>query len=232
MGNNRKVVLVHGWGGSYETTFRTCGWEQALLEAGLVPIGVDLPGHGPSGGSEDPNDYADIATALGQHIPEDARLAIGFSLGTKLLLELEVRSPGRFDRMALGGIGNNLFAPETGAAAVSDVLLGRTPLDAAPSGIQALVRYAEKSGSHPKALAAVLDRNPNPVHRPERLSTLQASVLLVNALGDQIAIPDETLVAALPSVDFHHLPTGSHVDLPQNRAFIAAAVAFLANRKD
>lgn len=230
MGNNRKVVLVHGWGGSYETTFRTCGWEQALLEAGLVPIGVDLPGHGPYGGSEDPNDYADMATALGQHIPEDTRLAVSFSLGTKLLLELEVRTPNRFDRIALGGIGDNLFAPEAGAAAISDVLLGRTPLDAAPPGIQALVLYAEKSGSHPKALAAILERSPNPVHRPERLSMLQASILLVNALADRIAIPDETLVAALPSVQVHHLPVGGHVDLPPNRAFIAAAVAFLTNK--
>src|SRR5215218_8867716 len=40
------VVLVHGWGGSFEATWRAPGWEALLEDAGRRVIGVDLLGHG------------------------------------------------------------------------------------------------------------------------------------------------------------------------------------------
>ena len=82
----RRVALVHGWGGSYAATWQADGWDDALRDAGIEPVGVDIPGHGPTGGSHDPADYADLASDLAAKLPEGLHGAIGFSLGTKLLL--------------------------------------------------------------------------------------------------------------------------------------------------
>ena len=40
------VLLVHGWGGSFEATWRRSGFTELLADAGRPVIGVDLLGHG------------------------------------------------------------------------------------------------------------------------------------------------------------------------------------------
>lgn len=232
MADKKRVAVVHGWGGSYDATFRSAGWEKALTDAGLSPVGIDLPGHADAAASDDPAHYSDLAAALDARLPSDVVLAVGFSLGTKLLLEIEARQPGRFRRIVLGGIGDNIFAPEAGAEAVSRVLRGLTPIAEAPPGIQGLVRYSEKSHSNPKALAAVLERTSNPVHVPERLRQIKARLLLVNATGDRIAMPDKALIAALPVVEVLHLAGGDHIGLPSEAEFLKATVSFLNRNGD
>lgn len=39
MADINRVAIVHGWGGSYAATFRSSGWEEALIAAGLLPVG-------------------------------------------------------------------------------------------------------------------------------------------------------------------------------------------------
>ena len=43
---NQPVVLVHGWGGSFESTWRSSGFADLLEDSGRDVIGVDLLGHG------------------------------------------------------------------------------------------------------------------------------------------------------------------------------------------
>ena len=44
--NAAPIVLVHGWGGSFQTTWRQSGFTELLADAGREVIGVDLLGHG------------------------------------------------------------------------------------------------------------------------------------------------------------------------------------------
>lgn len=225
---SRVVALVHGWGGSYAATFRAAGWEEALRLAGLEPFGLDLPGHGPQGEPRDPAAYADLASGLEARLPPEIRDCIGFSLGTKLLLELESRRPGRFDRLVLGGIGDNLFAPEASGAALSAVLRGQADLEAASPGVRALTLYSRKSGADPLALAAILERPPNPQASEARLAKVKARILLVNGSEDAVALPDLRLRRALPAADYEALEGVGHVALTEDPRFLAAAVRFLA----
>ena len=41
-----QVVLVHGWGGSFATTWQRSGFSELLRDAGRDVIGIDLLGHG------------------------------------------------------------------------------------------------------------------------------------------------------------------------------------------
>jgi pimeloyl-ACP methyl ester carboxylesterase len=221
------VVMAHGWGGSFSTIFEPYGWREALEVAGCKIVGVDLPGHGRARpASHDPADYADLASGLAAELPEGPLDGIGFSLGSKLLLELECRSPGRFRRLVLGGVGANVFAPERGVEAVAEVL-ENGGIEAAAPPVQMMVRYAEASHSDPLALAAVLRRPANPVHTADRLKRVRASVLLVNGANDMGVAPADQLSALIPECRSITLSDTGHIDLPQNPTFRLAAVDFL-----
>ena len=219
------VVLLHGWGGSFEATWTRSGWVESLLAAGREVHDLDLPGHGRPA-SIDPADYADLAGELAGRLPVGALDAVAYSLGAKLALALAIRSPGRFRRLVLAGVGDNLFAPEPGGAALAEAL--ERGVDATtPPGLAALVRYAEPGGGDPRALAAVLRRPPNPVFAVTDLRGV-ADVLLVNGDADRIATPDARLRAALGGPEHLMLPGVDHLSLPADAILRRAAIGFLA----
>lgn len=223
----KRVALVHGWGGSYAATWQADGWDEALRDAGFEPVGVDIAGHGPQGGPHDPRAYADLASDLATKLPTGLHGAIGFSLGTKLLLELEARKPGANGRLVLGGIGDNLFAPETAGPAIVAALRGET--EEHPPQVAALLAYAAKSGSDPVCLAAVLERPGNPVLTESRLAAAQAPILIFNSTKDAVAQPDDRLRAALPGALYRRIDGPGHVALTADARFRDAAVAFLTD---
>ena len=72
------VVLVHGWGGSFATTWQRSGFTELLRDAGRDVIGVDLLGHGAAPKPHDPDEYADLGARVLEAVPDgsqiDARL--------------------------------------------------------------------------------------------------------------------------------------------------------------
>ena len=109
------VVLVHGWGGTYRSTWSESPLERSLIRAGRTVLGVDLPGHGRTPAPHDPRAYAYIAGQLGDKLPAGRAIdAVGFSLGGKLLLQLAACHPERFRRLVIAGVGANLFRRRTG----------------------------------------------------------------------------------------------------------------------
>ena len=99
-----EVVLVHGWGGSFATTWEASGFSLLLEEAGKQVIGVDLLGHGSAPKPHDPAEYADLTTRIVDAMPDHPVDAIGFSLGAITLLALAVREPHRFSRLLLAAV--------------------------------------------------------------------------------------------------------------------------------
>ncbi|QCP87918.1 alpha/beta hydrolase [Cereibacter sphaeroides] len=222
----KRVALIHGWGGSFAATWEADGWSCALREAGFDPVGVTIAGHWPEGGSHDPADYADLAGDLAAKLPAGLYGAIGFSLGTKLLLELEARSPGSLGRLVLGGIGDNIFAPEAAGPALVAALRGETADP--PPQVKALLAYAAKSGSDPACLAAILERPANPVLTEDRLATAKAPILIFNSRDDAVAQPDTRLCRAMPHARHHLIEGHGHVALTSDVRFREAAIAFLS----
>ena len=221
-------MLLHGWGGSFSATWERHGWCEALAAAGLEVFAVDLPGHG-GPASADPADYGDLAGALAERLPRGRVDVVGFSLGGKLALALAMRDRSRFGRMVIGGVGDNLFAPEPSAAALVEALENGVH-STTPAAVAGLVRYAEPSGSDPRALAAVLRRPPNPVIATAALAHVN-DILLINGETDRIAMPDSRLRAALRDPAYRSLAGVDHLALLTAPAFRSAAIAFVS-RKD
>jgi pimeloyl-ACP methyl ester carboxylesterase len=206
------VVLVHGWGGSFESTWQRSGFTELLREAGHEVIGVDLLGHGTAPKPHDSEAYADLGARIVDALPAEPVDALGFSLGAITLLRLAVADPTRFRRLVLAGIGNSVFQPDDGSAQrIAEAVDGNAP----DSDTHALVfaQYANQPGNDPQALAAIMRRQRSPM-QPAELATATCPTLVV--IGDKdFAGPGEPLVEALPNATLKVLRNVDHFATPE-----------------
>jgi len=221
------VVLLHGCGGSTRATFALTGWLAAIAAVGHRVVAPDLPGHGRRRVSHQPTDYSDLAGMVAQSLPDGPFDAVGFSLGSKLLLELALRQPGRIRRMVLGGIGDNVFAPEVIAPIAADGLEFPRSDAAKHPAVKAMLRHWEPDLNDALAVAAVLRRPANPVFTPDRVRKLMTPVLIVNGAKDPVGRLGNVLETCLPGLRIETLPAVDHFGLPAQPAFRRLAFDFL-----
>jgi len=219
------VILIHGWGGSFEGTWVKQGWRDALEASGREVIGIDVRGHGRTPASHDPADYGDLASDVDAQLPDGPLDAVGFSLGGKLTLELASRNPTRFRRIVIGGLGDNIFAKELGSALADALERGLPAEDRAKMPVMAA--YVDESPSDYKAIAAAIRRPHNPQADVSRLQAIQSGILLINGDKDTVADPDAGLRAALPRHEYLSLPGVDHFTMHHQASFRDAAVAYL-----
>ena len=221
----RPVVLVHGWGGSFDATWRSTGFTELLKDAGREVIGVDLLGHGTAPKPHEPEAYADMTARVVEALPDEPVDAIGFSLGAMTLLRLAVDAPGRFARLVLAGIGRNVLEPdEAGHARIVAALEGRG--DPEDNLSRMFVQYASQPGNDLAALTAVMKRARTTVFRAEDLAVVTCPTLVVIGEKD-FAGPGDVLADALPNGRLKVLPRVDHFATPESFGFIDATLEFL-----
>jgi len=218
------VVLVHGWGGSFDATWHDNGFTELLRDAGRDVVAVDLLGHGTAPKPHDPEAYSDLTVRVTEALPDHAVDAIGFSLGAITLLRLALREPQRFNRLVLAGIGQSVFDTDNSRTErIIAALDGRGDPDDNLSRL--FVQYANQPGNDIVALTAVLKR-PNTPLSPEMLASVTCPTLVV--IGDRdFAGPGEPLAEALPNATLRTLRNVDHFATPEAFGFIDAALDFL-----
>ena len=218
------VVLVHGWGGSFATTWQRSGFTELLRDAGRPVIGVDLLGHGTAPKPHEPEAYTDLGARVLEAMPSEPIDAIGFSLGALTLLRLATHHPHRFPRLVLAGLGRNAHERDESAGdRILAAVEGRAPDD----DTEALVfaQYARSEGNDPIALAAVFRRQAAPF-TAEELAGATCPVLVV--IGDKdFAGPADELVSLLPQAALKVLRNTDHFATPESFSFIDAALDFI-----
>lgn len=220
------VVLVHGWGGSFASTWERSGFTMLLADAGRPVIGVDLLGHGDAPKPHDPVAYGDLTARVLDALPGAPVDAVGFSLGALTLLRAAIAGPNRFRRMVLGGIGRNVFERDEAAterilAAIDD--RGHTTTD---QRARLFAQYAHQPGNDPLALAAILRRPGDDPLRERDLASISCPVLV--AVGDEdFVLPADRLVDALPDGHLRTLRRTDHFATPESFDFIDATLEFL-----
>ena len=65
------VVLVHGFGTSFQLTWVANGWVDLLGDEGREVIGVDLLGHGTAPRPHDESAYDDLGARVVEALPAD-----------------------------------------------------------------------------------------------------------------------------------------------------------------
>ncbi|MFP5577221.1 MAG: alpha/beta fold hydrolase [Acidimicrobiia bacterium] len=219
------VVLVHGFGTSFELTWVHNGWVDLLADEGRQVIGVDLLGHGQAPKPTDPDAYGDLGERVRAALPEEPVDAIGFSLGAKTLLQVAAADPTRFRSLIVSGVGSNLFQHNDHSAVVEAV---RTGDDGGNPALRYFAGLADLPGNDRDALAACMSNGGGGI-TAEQLAAITCPVLVV--LGDEDFVgPADPLVAALPDAAYVELAHTDHAKTPKSFAFIDAALAFLRDR--
>ena len=224
-GTESPVVLVHGWGGSFDSTWRSSGFEALLEDAGKTVIGVDLLGHGRSPKPHDPAAYDDLSLGVLERMPDEPCDAVGFSLGAMTLLRIMIDHPNRLRRVVLAGIGRNVLeAPDPAQTArIVEAIEGRGDPTDVTAGLFA--QYAHQPGNDPTALAAVMKRERA---RPTdlELSGIEHETLIV--IGDRdFAGPGEPLAERIRNAELLTLRGVDHFATTENFGFFDAALEFL-----
>lgn len=219
------VVLVHGWGGSFESTWRSSGLVDLLEDAGRTVIGIDLLGHGTAPKPHDPAEYADLTARVLERMPDGPVDAVGFSLGALTLLRVAIDHPARIDRLVLAGIGRN--AVETADAdshrRLVDALEGSPTEDDNLSRL--FVQYADQPGNDRVALTAIMKRERAPFTDDE-LGGVACRTLVV--IGDRdFAGPGEPLTSRIRDSRLVNLRGVDHFATTGDFGFFDATLEFL-----
>lgn len=217
------LVLLHGFGSSFDHNWQQTGWVDILGDFGVTVPAIDLPGHGTSSPSTDPADYADVDEEVRQALPADGLISgVGFSAGAEVLLRLAVAEPERFDRIVLLGLGDNAFEPGDPTVLVAALEASEEPGDVRA---RLFYRLARSAGNDPRALSAFL-RRPRQSLTEQDLSRLQCPILVV--LGDRDWVgPGDRLMAALPSASLVTIVGVDHFATPSDFGAIDATIKFL-----
>ena len=227
MGNASSVpvILVHGWGGSFESTWRSSGFADLLEDSGRTVIGVDLLGHGSAPKPHDPEAYSDLTQRVLDCLPDQPCDLVGFSLGAITLLQLGINHPDRVRSLVLAGIGRNVIERDDSGS--HDVLVQALEGKEVPDNNLArlFVQYADQPGNDKIALTAIMKRDRDP-YTPEQLGRVTCPVLV--AIGDQdFAGPGDGLVNLLPNARLVVLKKCDHFATTENFDFFDAALGFL-----
>ena len=223
------VLLLHGFGSSFEHNWGRSGWLDLLADEQRTTIGFELPGHG-TPARPDVEHGDDVVTALlaelSEHPPVDA---VGFSAGGRLLAAAAAREPARFGRIVLLGVGNSLLRPPSGRSNPLADLLESLPADPEPTDPQARLfhRLVRSAGNDPSAIARYL-RVPEPQVKATDLGAITSPALVM--LGDRDFFgPADEVVAALPKARLVLLPGVDHFGLTSDVRCLDGVLAFLAD---
>lgn len=216
------LVLLHGFASSFDHNWRQTGWVDILSDFGCEVPAIDLPGHGSSPRRTDPEAYADVEEEVYGALPDVAPLsAVGFSAGAEVLLRMAIAHPGHFERIALLGIGDNVFETRD-----TNTLVAALQSDEEPEDIQIRLFYrlAVSAGNDPGALSAFMARTRHPI-RDEELAAVTCPVLVV--LGDRdMTKSADRLVSTLPSATLVTLAGVDHFATPSDFGAIDATLRF------
>jgi pimeloyl-ACP methyl ester carboxylesterase len=218
----RSLVLLHGFASSFDHNWRQTGWVDILSDFDCTVPEIDLPGHGGSSRLTDPDAYTEVEESVFRSLPEPRPLsAVGFSAGADVLLRMAIAHPGHFERIALLGLGDNVF--ETRDAST---LAHALESEDEPEDVQARLFYrlAVSSGNDRRALSAFIRRD-RPAIKEDDLATVTCPVLVV--LGDRdMTTSAARLVAALPSASLVTLTGVDHFATPSDFGAIDATMRF------
>jgi pimeloyl-ACP methyl ester carboxylesterase len=224
------VMLVHGWGGSFESTWQGSGFTALLEDGGKSVIGVDLLGHGTAPKPHEPEAYADLTERVVEALPDEPVAAIGFSLGALTLLRTAMQHPERFERIVLAGIGRNVFERDhSGATMIADglqaVIDGADPASL-PQMARLFAQYAQQPGNDLHALTAVMQRPAGFEIDATGLAAVTCPVLVV--VGDQDFVhPGDELADAFPDGRCVTLSKTDHFATTESFGFFDAALEFV-----
>jgi pimeloyl-ACP methyl ester carboxylesterase len=222
------TVLLHGFASDYELNWVGSRWQETLVNAGRLVVGLDQRGHGRSAKPHDPALYkqdtlAADAFRLLDHLGIREADFVGYSMGAYVGLRGAVLEPGRFGRLVLGGLGTLGGFRE--AEAIARIMRGDSAVRNAIA--ESFYRFAAARDINDlEALAACILGEPATFSK-DALAQVNNPILIVVGERDQLVIGAREFAQDLPNARYLELAGRDHMNAVPAKQFKEAALAFL-----
>jgi len=245
-GSGPEVIMIHGFAADLEVNWRQPKVADALKAENRL-IMMDCRGHGKSDKPTDPAMYGakmlDDITNLMDHLGIEKANFMGYSMGSRLSLELLLNQPERFKSVILGGFvmpdpappGSDTDSQTRRSSTVVRALLADSLEQVTEPVGREFRRFAESTGADLKALAAVMmgsteNRSSELADPQVMLERIKAiSVPLLTVVGNDDFLPgDKSRLAMLVPRGCHFVIQGrDHLTAVYARTFRMVVRAFL-----
>jgi pimeloyl-ACP methyl ester carboxylesterase len=222
------IVLVHGFASHYQLNWVGTRWQESLVAAGFLIVGLDCRGHGESDKPHNSSAYtpqvmaADVRNLL-DHLDIARADCLGFSMGARIGLQVALDFPGRLRKAVLAGLGTHGAIEQ--AESIARAL--RTGKPDNPTA-QSFYSFASaRPHNDLEALAACIEA-PQPPLDPAHLGRITTPILLVIGEKDELASSADELVEMIPTARLVIVPGRDHLGTVAAREFKEAALEFLA----
>lgn len=226
--NGAPLVAVHGFASDYRLNWVGSRWQETLTNAGFRVFGLDCRGHGHSDKPHDEAAYSidilagDVVRLL-DHLEVDSAAYLGYSMGSRIGLEVVISHPERARRAVFGGLGS------AGAISHADEI-AHAFLIGEPTDDPIAQTFYKFAAARPindlKALAACI-KGMKPDASPERLATIRTPILVVVGDHDDIARDAPELIEVLPAARLVTIAGRDHMTAVTAREFKQATLDFL-----
>jgi pimeloyl-ACP methyl ester carboxylesterase len=226
--NGTPLIAVHGFASDYRLNWVGSRWQETLTNAGFRVIGLDCRGHGLSDKPHDEAAYSiDILAAdavrLLDHLAVDSAAYLGYSMGSRIGLEVVISHQKRVRRAVFGGLGT------AGAISHADEI-AHAFLIGEPTDDPTARTFYNFASARPindlKALAACI-KGMKPDASPARLAGIGTPILVVVGDHDDIARDAPELVELIPTARLVTIAGRDHMTAVTAREFKQAALDFL-----
>ncbi len=236
-GSGPDLVLIHGFGSNMENNWKSSNWVKNLKDSYRVIL-IDNRGHGKSDKPKNAKDYGikmvEDVIKLMDHLSIEKANIFGYSMGSRITLNLVLRYPDRIICAILGGFGLLGTDMTSRYKPIVDALLAES-LDQIKNPIAMGVRkFAESSGGDLEALAAVMT---NYIENPEIMFTAKMSKKLLRKIkvpvltvvgSDDVLIENKTLLAdTIPNACHIQIQGRDHLSTVSDPKFQMFVKAFL-----
>ncbi len=224
------VLLIHGFASNGRINWISPGWVQYLTDLGRQVIVIDNRGHGESEKLYGEHDYdaqkmAQDAKRLLDHLNVERCDVMGYSMGARISAFLAIFYPERIRSCVLAGMADNLVRGFNRGDSIAKALLADDESSISEPEPRAFRRFAEKTGSDLKALAACMLSRGHKIDA-QMLAKIMAPVLVVAGDADDVAGPVEPLVAMIPDAQGVVLPGRDHMNAVGDKGYKEAVRKF------
>lgn len=236
-GSGPDLVLIHGFASNMEDNWKSSNWVKELKDSYRIIL-IDNRGHGKSDKPKNSDDYGikmvEDVIKLMDHLSIEKANIFGYSMGSRITLNLVLRYPDRIICAILGGFGLPGTDMTSRYKPIVDALLAES-LDQIKNPIAREFRkFADSSGADLEALAAVMT---NYVENPEIMFTakknkkilrkIKVPVLTVVGSND-ILIENKTLIAdTIPNACHFQIQGRDHLTVVADPKFHMVVKSFL-----
>ncbi len=234
-GTGEPILLLHGWSSSILYNWNYTGWINKLLPHRKV-IAVDIRGHGNSGKPHIKEVYsyklmARDALKVMDHLKIQKADFLGYSLGAQCGAYLLGHYTGRFNALALLGIGDETDESLAELPAIVQALRADLYRQILPEGLfwRMAADLDPRNDREALALAALQMR---PEGYPALLggpglARVDIPVVLINGSNDYYSGTVQNLASVIPGAQVVEIPNADHMSIAYDQRFKRKVIEFL-----